>query len=294
MKSIDATGEADGIADAGADGGAEDRPEHEAEFRNDCCFVPGEVEVSLIGDLESGPRAIVSRESMDYLLLFYVVKGEVVLDLSDAGRIAVKANEVFVVFPGRVASARMAAEKNRVMFIGLRGPQMVQSVLRLGYWDLMRSAEPYRGDFLSAIVARFRESPLAGRDPQVLQMVERLLDATWQRLRNNSGKADFYDVVKALNALPFDKFTTDAAAASLDISRTKLNALMMANGFGRPGKYLARNRFMIAQAMLYFSRETTERVARRLGFGSASSFGYFFRTHCGRTPGEFRKRAIPG
>jgi len=270
-----------------------EQPTRLGAYRTGDLFDSGGVEVSIVGDVESGAKTVFDREPLNKVLFLYVVTGKVEIELSDAGKVLLAAAEVFVVFPGRTVSIRTLARKNRVMFAGLYGAQAVRAALALGYWDLFRAHNAFEGNFTAELIARFRESPLSGRDPQVLRDTERLLDTVWQRLRHASGRMDFYDAVKVLNTLPFDRFTTDEAAVTLGISRTKLNTLLEANGLGRPGQYLAHNRYMIAMAMLFFTHTATEQIAARLGFSSASSFGVFFRQHGGRTPGDFRKCPIP-
>lgn len=262
-------------------------------FRNDELLTPNGVEVVHVGDIVQGRKTLCSHLALDHIALLYCVQGTVGVTLSDAGVRTLRSGDILIVFPGRFMSLEMRDSKsNRLMFLGLRGANAVTSVLWMGFWDLMQGNDPYQGDFLFSIINRFQTAPEHGRDAVLLGRVGQLLDIVWNRLYHGAGLCEFYAAVRVLNRLPFDGYTTEAAAETLGISRTKLNMLMLSNGMDRPGKYLARNRFMIAQAMLYFTHESTERIAVRLGFSSASAFGVFFRQQCGRTPNAFRRRPI--
>lgn len=258
----------------------------------DSSFSAAGVEVVALGDATGGQRTLLDHEPLTGVLFLYCARGRADVSLSDAGETALRAGDVFVVFPGRLVTVRLSGSSNRVMFLSLQGPRAVRSVLSLGYWDLFRSNDPYEKDFFSALAKRYETSPDRGRDTLVLQMAERLLTLVWQRLRQGSGKAGFYDIVRAMNALPFGRHTTEYLAESLNISRTKLNDVLRTNGFCRPGEYLARIRLMELQAVLYFTDEPLERIATATGFGSASSMCYFFRKRTGITPAAFRRNPI--
>lgn len=261
-------------------------------FHNEGLLSPDGVEIRLVGDIERGRSPLCSHLALDCVAMLYCVRGAMSVSLSDAGVFELKDGDIMVVFPGRHLSIDTIAKSNRIMFIGLRGPNAVAYALGMGFWDLMRGNDPYQGDFFSSIVERFESAPEHGRDPLLLGRVGQLLDMIWSHMRNGVGPAELYDAVRVINRLPYDRMTTEAAAEALCISRTKLNTLMMKGGFGRPGKYLARIRFMLAESMLYFTHDSQEQIAARLGFCSAAAFGVFFRKQCDRTPGAFRKACI--
>lgn len=242
---------------------------------HDSSFTTGGIEVSSLGDVCCGRRTLFDHEPLDAVMFLYCIRGKAEIGLSDGDVTALKAGDVFVVFPGRLMTVRLTGSSNQLMFLSLRGPSAVRAVLHLGYWDLFRACDPYENDFFSALAERFEKSAERGCDRQVLQMTEHLLAVVWQRLRQGSGKSAFYDIVKAMNRLPFDRHTTECVAETLSISRTKLNDVLKANGFCRPGEYLARIRLMIIQATLYFTSQSLERIAVSTGFSSASSMCYF-------------------
>lgn len=58
-----------------------------------------------------------------------------------------------------------------------------------------------------------------------------------------------------------------------------------------PVRYVNRERYRLAQALLAGSRLSVAEIAARVGFGSTQQFLKVFRTLAGMTPAEFRKQA---
>jgi len=252
---------------------------------------PATVEVAALGDVVSGPRVVVDRDSLDRVVFLYCVKGRASILLSDREEAhCLKDGDIIVIFPGRILSVTLEAAENRFMFVTLRGKGIVSAALHLGYWDQMRFNEPLTGDFMSDLVARFNGSPLGGRDPEVIDMMEHLLRNVWQRQCDRGGQLAFYRAVQKINRMPLASFTTENAAKSLGVSRTQLNELFAKAGYGRPGRYMAAVRQWIVKEMLVDTQLSVDEIARKAGFSGASALTYSFRKQTGRTPAEFRKK----
>jgi len=255
-------------------------------------FGNGGMEVSAMGDCETGAKRMFSGESLDSVFFIYLIEGSATVSLSDVGKCKLGAGDVLVIFPGRVLTVDLTAKRNRMMFLALRGSSAVDSVQKLGYWDMLRSKERYRLNMMETALGIFKKSQEAGRDPELLDLVGSLLDTVWVRLRNGSGQRELFDAVRMVNALPCNQMTTEHAAEILNVSRSKLNSIFM-EGMGiRPGEYLARVRTALVLASLYWTKQSVGAVAKKMGFSSASALACFLHRRIGCTPAEFRRRPV--
>lgn len=266
---------------------------HSDVHRSEQVLSQGNVEIERIGDIVSGPRTIVAREPLDKVLYLYEIEGAAHVTLSDVGMRTLHPNDALVVFPGRVVSVELTAPSNRLMVMTLQGREAVNASLRFGYWDLMSFSVQYAGNYMNEIIERFHASPLRGRDPHVLGLVEHLLETIWLRARNASGRCEIFDAVRILNRLPVVGLTTDTAASALCISRSKLNSIFLSGLGMRPGEYLTKVVLARSLAILLGTRLSVAQVAEKMGFSSASAFAAFLRRYRGQTPVEFRKMPIP-
>lgn len=262
-------------------------------YRIDQWLKPGAVEIERLGDIVSCPKTVVAQEPLDKVLYLHLLDGAARVTLSDVGEKVLHAGEVLVVFPGRVVSVELVAEANRLMLVTLQGREAVNASLQLGFWDLMQSAERYGGDYMGEIINRFSAASLRGRDPQVLRMVEQLLETTWLRMRNGSAQGELFDVIRTINRLSAVGLTTESAAAAFGISRTKLNMLFLSGLGMRPGEYIAKIILARSLAMLFWTRLSVAQIAVKMGFSSASAFAVFMRGRTGQTPMLFRRTPIP-
>lgn len=267
--------------------------EHKAFARAECWLVSGSVEIDRIGDIVSGPQAIVSQEPLDKVLYLYLVYGAARVTLTDAGVQDMSANDVLVLFPGRVASVELTANSNRMMLVALRGREAVNASLQLGFWDRMRFSVRYTGNSIGEIIERFYAAPLRGHDQHVLGMVEQLLENIWQYARYGSGCGEVLDAVRTVNRCPVGGLTTDSMSTALGISRSKLNTLFVSGLGMRPGEYISQITLARSLSLLVWTRLSVAQVASKMGFSSASAFAAFLRRCIGRTPAAFRKSPIP-
>jgi len=261
----------------------------------DCWLSPGEVEVSLVEDLTSGPRTVVDREALEKVVFLYLLEGQAHVRLSDVGELDLGGNEVLVVFPGRVLTVELTAVSNRLMSVALIGRGAVRAALGLGFWDLLRTTESYEGCYMTEIVRRFHAAPTHGRDAQLLSQVEHLLLTVWLRIRHGGVRGLFVDAVRTLNRriCSGDCLTTETAAEALGISRSKLNSLFMDGLKIRPGEYISRVIVALAEAQLFWTSASVAQIASRFGFSSVSAFATFFRRRIGQSPTDFRRQPIP-
>jgi AraC-like DNA-binding protein len=61
-----------------------------------------------------------------------------------------------------------------------------------------------------------------------------------------------------------------------------------------PREFVAKRQFDQAKQMLEDSELTISEIASEVGFGNASAFSRFFRTHEGCTPTQYRQNRRPG
>lgn len=252
----------------------------------------GGVEISQIGNIETGPIVLWDRRIICEVVFLFCREGEVLMSISDHERRRLTDGEFCVLFPGKCLTLETKRIRNHIEFVFLRGEGAVKAVLSLGYWDLYMASDGGRNSMLRPIVERFEKSVERGRDHQALVMTELCLENLWNWIRGISGCAEFYDTVKALNALPPEKMTTESAAAELGISRSKLNMQFLQFMGIRPGEYLARTKMATIIALLLNSQLTVGKIAEKMGYSSTSALATFFRKRTGSNPNVFRKRPI--
>lgn len=256
------------------------------------CFRPQQTEIHIVGDLLIGPTAFLDCWAQDTVFFLRMVKGAARVDLSDASPISLTEGSFVVLFPGRTLSVALQAKSNRIVYLSLRGPGIVDAVLRLGFWDRQCMKAAFAGDFFDSLLSLFAERQRNGRDPDVLRLCERILHSLASRVRNSGGNAMLCDAVKAINTMPRENFTTEAAAERLGVTRATLTNIFRRAGFPPPGEYIAQVRTMLAKEMIYDNKLTMRQIAGRLGFATPTAFALFFRRRTGVTPTAFRRQPI--
>lgn len=255
-------------------------------------FDPATTEVHIVGDLTIGPTAFLDHWAQDTIFLLRLVEGSARIELTGAPPMKLKAGAFAMLFPGRTLTVKLQAKKNRLVYLSLRGKGVVDAVLRFGFWDRQCEKAVFADEFFAALLALFAERGRNGHDPDVLRLSERILQSLATRVRSSGGNAALCDAVRTIHTMPREKFTAEAAAEILGMTRVTLANVFRRAGFPPPGEYIAQVRTMLAQEMIYDRSLTMRQIARRLGFATATAFTVFFKRRTGLTPRAYRQHPI--
>lgn len=143
----------------------------------------------------------------------------------------------------------------------------------------------------------------AGRDLVLTRLVEVLLI---EALRASSGKeapagllrgladARVAEALRQMHTDPERSWTVDELARQAGLSRSAFFDRFTRTVGLRPMEYLLAWRMAVAKDLLRSESIALDEVARRVGYGSASTFSTAFSRHVGLPPGRFARAAAEG
>lgn len=256
---------------------------------------------------EQYPPALHNREYMfrpergrvlqEYQLV-YIVEGEGELETSSSGRHAVRAGDMFLLFPGEWHTyAPDSATGWSEYWIGFRGANIDHRV-REGFFSIDKPM--YQIGINQTIIALYKEAiEQATRQEPFFQqllagMVNHLLGLMFMTSRNNSMQTHgvMPDIVARARVYMQEAVERDITmpdvAAYLNISYSTFRHIFKRYTGMAPAQYFINLRLFRAKELLRGSTISIKEISYKLCFESPEYFSTLFKSRTGMSPSEFR------
>jgi AraC-like DNA-binding protein len=175
-------------------------------------------------------------------------------------------NQLLALIPDYIV-ARHAAEPD--------GPRAV--------FDLIRAEAQLHPDAPSPLIARLTELLFFYALRQVAASDE-IAPGLWSLMR----RAEFAPLITAIIDTPAERWTTDAMASFVHMSRARFCKQFMEACGQPPAQFVTLVRMKMAAAMLR-TGTTTPDAAEQVGYQSESAFSHAFKRVTGEQPGAYRR-----
>lgn len=214
--------------------------------------------------------------------------------------------DVFLAFPGeKHSTGGLPQEKGVLYWMALRPPllHLPPRQSRVLWQTLLGiSSRHFRGswkmqDNLDAITRRFHQ-PAGGLDAFALasHVGAFLLEVVScaGAAPGRKGSVSLQPVLDGIARHLDEPFSVPALAAQAGLSEARFKVRFKEEVGIPPGEYVLRARVDEARRQLRAGRATITEIAHGLGFSSSQYFATVFQRFTGQTPGEFRKKVVPG
>ncbi len=232
--------------------------------------------------------------------IIYVTRGGGVFNSVSAGKLSVKAGDIFMLFPGEWHVYNPNEKTGWATYwIGFRG-QYPDYLNDKGFFQ--KTAPVYRIGLHEMLVSLFRQeieyyktgSPAP---QQVLAGVAINLLAHVYALNQDNKYID--EAVQIINKAKimireniYRNLSLEEVAASLNISYSLFRSLFKQHTGMAPGQYQKQLRIQKAKELLITTTKTVKEVSIMLNFESGYYFSTFFKQQTGITPSAFREGSL--